>query len=114
MFRGDSYSFALFDEETCEVYFGDESLFSRYEITNPGDREWRCLTTEEKETELWDHLRLPKSWREEIMLQDRVFPLWGVVRGRLADSYSKVMAKENRQAGSLTIVADHNYVYYRK
>ncbi|MFX0211807.1 MAG: type I-D CRISPR-associated helicase Cas3', partial [Candidatus Hodarchaeota archaeon] len=114
MFRGDNYAFALFDEETKEVYFGNESLFSRYDITNSGDSEWRCLSIKEKEMELKDHLRLPKVWREEIMLHDKVFPLWGVIKGRLANKFSNVFAKENYQTGKLAVIADRTYIYYRK
>jgi CRISPR-associated helicase Cas3 len=114
MFRGDSFPFALYDEDRQEVYFGDESLFSRYDITDKGDPEWRCLSINEKQSELCEHSRIPKGWRDEILLRDRVFPLWGVLRGRLANAWHKVEVQQNRSEGKLTIIADQVYVYYRK
>ena len=36
MFRGDVYPFAVYDSDMEEVYFGDESLFGRYNITEFG------------------------------------------------------------------------------
>ncbi|MEW6138825.1 MAG: DEAD/DEAH box helicase [Thermodesulfobacteriota bacterium] len=112
MFRGDSYPFALYDVERKETYFGDEALFSRYCIVDPGCEEWRVLTKDQKARELRDHLRLPVFWVEEILLRDRVFPLWGVVKGRLRNKWEKVFVRSHDL--ELEIKSDETYYYYGK
>ena len=114
MFRGDSYAFALYDEDMEEVYFGDEALFARYRITDEGCEDWRCLSRGEKADELRSTLHIPARWEEEILLRDSVFPFWGVLRGRLADEYMAISAAESKRTGALTIHADKPYVFYRK
>jgi CRISPR-associated helicase Cas3 len=114
MFRGDSYSFALYDVDRSEAYFADEAMFARYAILDPGNEEWRVLSAADKRKELQRHMKLPSAWVEEILLRDRVFPFWGVLKGKLRDRWEKTVVRRHARDELLEIICDEPYHFYGK
>lgn len=111
MFRGDSYPFALYDADTRDVYFGSEAFFSRYDILEYCDC-WRCLKPPEKAREL-RYILDDEQHVEEILLRDRVFPLWSVLKGRLADRYERGTARYRPEHREL-YVTPGSLVFYEE
>lgn len=110
MFRGESFTFILFDEELRKLYYYSEALFAMYELTELID-DWKTLDISGKEKILSDW-GLSKEKVKEIMLYDRIFAFWGLVRGRLRNEYIRVASKYDKEENELYIVADETYVFY--
>jgi len=111
MFRGDSYGFALIDAGTGRPCFYDQTVFALFEI----DEEigyWRQLSQEEKGEILRDW-KVKRDAAEEILLRDRVFPFWGLLRGSLRVKYQRVEDCRESDDG-LYVLADRQYVFERE
>ena len=108
MFRGDSYPFALIDSDTGEAEFYDGTIFSMFEMTDALIEHWRMLVLEENRKELRD-LDIPRRAADTIILRDRVFPLLGVLKGRLQPDYVRVYTK--RHDDDVEIIAGQSYYF---
>lgn len=112
MFRGDSYSFILQDVSTDQVIVYSEPLFAMYEIEDKED-EWRTsLFSFDDKRELLKDWGVKKDKIDEILLYDKVFPLWGAVRGRLRGEYQNIEVEYEEDSKELQITSDKTYIFY--
>jgi hypothetical protein len=113
MFRGDSFSFALIDADTHRSYFYDQSIFAMFDIEE-AIQDWRLLSLAERREVLRDWDVAPTA-AEELLLRDRIFPFWGVLRGSLRVKYQRVgYCRENAKEKELHVMADRPYVFERE
>lgn len=110
MFRGESFNFILLDEELKKIYYYSKALFAMYEIAEAID-DWKILEIASKK-ELLSDWGIPKETITEIMLYDRIFPFWGLVKGTLRNKYVPITSKYDKEEQELYIVSDENYVFY--
>ena len=93
MFRGDSYSFLVIDRGENLVMPYSESFFAMFEIEDNFVSNWQKIDIKQKKIILEDEYKLASEMIEDILLRDSIFPLWGVVEGRLKSEYENVAAK---------------------
>jgi len=103
-FRGDNFNFILFDEELEKHFFYNENIFKMFEIDNNYNQSWRTLSENEKYEEL-EKFGILKDSKEaqEIIVRDRLFPFWGIVKGHLRDKYKNIELNYDRERGELMI-----------
>lgn len=113
-FRGRNFNFLLFDIELNRYFIYHEALFSMYDIEDEYEYEWQLKSLDEKR-KILKEFRIPQSEWETLLLRDRLFPFWGVVKGKLAGEYSQrpdVVYDYNRN--ELRIFAKNDYYFYGK
>ncbi len=105
MFRGDSYPFIVIDKENDFVMSYTEAIFSMFDIDDDFVTNWQKMNLHQKR-ELLKEYRLSHEKIEDILLRDRIFQFWGVVKGRLKAEYENVTTKfiDN----SLTVYLDNS------
>ncbi len=82
-FRGQNYNFLLVDRDLGKHFIYHERLFCLYDIDDSDyEGDWQNLSEQEKQRTFKD-FRIPQSEWEDLLIRDHLFPLWGVVRGRL-------------------------------
>jgi CRISPR-associated endonuclease/helicase Cas3 len=82
-FRGQNYNFLLIDQELRRHFVYHERLFCLYDVDDSCyEGEWQNLRDSEKEKALRE-FGIPQSEWKELLIRDRLFPFWGIVRGRL-------------------------------
>jgi len=95
MFRGDSYPFWVIDEDTKDVIYYTESIFSIYNIDPQYYiNNWRQLDEQNKRDILKKDFSLKDFVVEEILLKEKIFPAYGVVKGRLRQEYEPIIVKK--------------------
>lgn len=111
MFRGDSYNFLILDEESKQEHIYSEALFAMFAITDKID-DWRQLDFEGKKDAL-EYMDIHKN-RKEYLLHDKIFPFWGIVRGKLKNKYSRVNAIYSESDNELIVTDsdDNSYTFY--
>jgi CRISPR/Cas system-associated endonuclease/helicase Cas3 len=92
MFRGDSYPFIVIDKENNFVMPYTEAIFSMFDIDNDFVTNWQKMNQHQKR-ELLKEYRLSHEKIEDILLRDRIFQFFGVVKGRLKGEYENVTTK---------------------
>lgn len=92
MFRGDSFPFIVIDKENSLVMPYTEAIFSMFDIDDDFVTNWQKMD-QKKKREILNEYRLTSEMVEELLLRDRIFQFWGVVRGRLKSEYENVIAK---------------------
>jgi CRISPR-associated helicase Cas3 len=113
MFRGDSYNFILVDAETGEAFPYSESLFAMYEVDDLIN-DWRALSIAEKLDGLRDFGIRDRSQIDWFMNYDRLFPFWGVVKGRLSNAYYRVDTRYDPDEGELLVSGKENHYFYKE
>jgi len=93
MFRGDSYPFLVVDRGENLVMPYSEAIFAMFEIEDNFVSNWQKIDIKQKKIILEDEYKLASEMIEDILLRDSIFPLWGVVEGRLKSEYENVAAK---------------------
>lgn len=91
MFRGDSYNFLLYDIDLMRLTTYSEAIFAIYEPNKWIDN-WQSLDFQKKR-ELLRQYTSQEGEISDILLRDRLNPLWGVIEGRLRDRYENVDAR---------------------
>lgn len=91
-FRGQSFNFLLYDEDLNESFIYNENIFAMYEIKDYID-DWRCLE-ENKKRETLKEFNVPESKIEEILIYDKILPLWGILKGRIKAEYDYIQKNE--------------------
>ncbi|MBI2174672.1 MAG: hypothetical protein HYU33_05710 [Candidatus Omnitrophica bacterium] len=82
-FRGQNYNFLLYDIELKRHFVYHERLFCLYDIDESNyEGDWQNLGDIDKQRTLGE-FSIPRSEWEELLIRDRLFPFWGIVRGRL-------------------------------
>ena len=82
-FRGQSYNFLLYDQELRKHFIYHERLFCLYEIDDSNyEGDWQNLSDSDKRKALRE-FRIPQTEWDELLIRDRLFPFWGIVRGKL-------------------------------
>ncbi len=82
-FRGQNYNFLLIDQELHRHFVYHERLFCLYDVDDSCyEGDWQNLSDTDKEKALRE-FGIPRSEWEEILIRDRLFPFWGIVRGKL-------------------------------
>ncbi len=111
MFRGDSYNFLILDEESKQEHIYSEALFAMFAITDKID-DWRQLDFEGKKDAL-EYMGIHKN-QKEYLLHDKIFPFWGIVKGKLKNKYSRVNAiySENDNELIITDSDDNSHTFY--
>lgn len=95
MFRGDSYPFWVIDEDTKDVIYYTESIFSIYNVNSQYYiNNWRQLDEKNKREILKDDFNLKDLVVEDILLYEKIFPAYGVVTGRLRQEYEPITTKK--------------------
>ncbi|NLI75619.1 MAG: type I-D CRISPR-associated helicase Cas3' [Candidatus Riflebacteria bacterium] len=94
MFRGDSRPFLVVDHRTHDLFPYTEAVFSMFEIEPSFCQNWRRLTMAEKKGCLREEFEARSEQIDEVLLRDRLIPFWGVVTGRLRQTYEPVFAQE--------------------
>lgn len=84
-FRGRSFKFLLYDMDLKETFLYNENIFAMYDIEEFVDN-WQYLTNEEKFKEL-KNLGIPEERINEFLIHDKIFPIWGLLKGRIKDEY---------------------------
>ena len=92
MFRGDSYPFIAIDKENDLVMPYTEAIFSMFDIDDDFVTNWQKMNLHQKK-ELLKEYKLSHEKIEDILLRDRIFQFWGVVKGQLKSEYENVTAK---------------------
>lgn len=110
MFRGDSYSFLLYDVDTKNVTPYNEAIFSMFEPEEIID-DWRTLERQEKQRILKGY-GLTDTRVKEIIIQDKIFPFWGVIKGTLKDEYSNVTTRYIKEVKELHIISNEHFIFY--
>ena len=64
-----------------------------FEIEDNFVSNWQKIDIKQKKIILEDEYKLASEMIEDILLRDSIFPLWGVVEGRLKSEYENVAAK---------------------
>ncbi len=109
MFRGDSYSFLIYDIDKREISAYSEAIFAMYEPIKWVDN-WRSLNFKNKKEQLKKY-HITEDIINDILLKDKLFPFWGIIEGRLNDKYEKISVHEDDD--ELTILCeDSNRPYY--
>lgn len=90
MFRGDSYPFLVIDKNNGLVMPYSEAVFSMFDIEDNFVTNWQRLDYRQKKNILRDDYKLSNVTIEDMLLRDRIFPFWGVVRGWLKTEYENV------------------------
>lgn len=105
MFRGDSYPFIVIDKENNFVMPYTEAIFSMFDIDDDFVTNWQKMNQHQKR-ELLEEYKLSDEKIDDILLRDRIFQFWGVVKGRLKAEYENVTTKfiDN----SLTVYLDNS------
>jgi len=111
MFRGDSYNFLILDEDTKQVHSYSEAIFAMFTITERID-DWREKTFEEKREAL-EYIGINNN-QNKYLLQDKIFPFWGIVKGKLKNKYTRVSAIYSENDNELIISDSENneYTFY--
>ncbi|VVB93747.1 Uncharacterised protein [uncultured archaeon] len=111
MFRGDSYNFLIRDEESNQVHNYSEALFAMFAI-NDKIHDWRQLDFEEKRDAL-EYMGIDNN-QNQYLLQDKIFPYWGIVKGKLKNKYTRVSAiySENNNELIITDSDNNEYTFY--
>jgi CRISPR-associated helicase Cas3 len=82
-FRGQNCNFLLFDRDLGKRFVYHERLFCLYDVDDSDyEGNWQNLSEQEKRRAFKD-FRIPQSEWEDLLIRDRLFPFWGIVRGRL-------------------------------
>ncbi len=112
IFRGDSYNFLIKDEESNQVHSYSEALFAMFTIDDKIE-DWRLLDIKEKR-EVLEYMGIDKSQIEYLLLQDKIFPFWGIVKGKLKNKYTRVNAiySENDNELCITDSDNNEYTFY--
>ncbi|MCS7231898.1 MAG: type I-D CRISPR-associated helicase Cas3' [Elusimicrobiota bacterium] len=84
-FRGKSFRFLLFDEELNEFFTYNERLFCMYEINDYVD-DWQQQKEEDKKRLLKEY-KVPEEKITSLLIEDKILPFWGVLRGKIKDEY---------------------------
>lgn len=110
MFRGDSYNFLLYDIDTKKITPYNEAIFSMFE---PEEliNDWMTLGSQEKQ-KILQRYGLSGIKVKEIIIQDKIFPFWGVIKGTLKDEYSNVTTKYIRDDKELHIISYEHFIFY--
>lgn len=93
MFRGDSYPFIVVDRGNNNFAMSyTEAIFSMFDIDDDFVTNWQKMDQKQKKEILNGH-GLSDEIVEDLLLRDRIFQFWGVVKGRLKSEYENVTTK---------------------
>lgn len=84
-FRGESFKFILYDLDLKEPFIYNENLFAMYEIVDFID-DWQEKNDEEK-MELLKSFNISYKKVEELLIYDKIFPIWGILEGKIKNEY---------------------------
>ena len=85
-FRGQSFKFLIYDEELKESFIYNENIFAMYEITDFID-DWQQKDDREKFEILINEFEIEEEKAKDIILYDRIIPIWGALKGKIRDDY---------------------------
>jgi len=85
-FRGQSFKFLIYDEDLKESFIYNENIFAMYEINDFID-DWQQRTEDEKIKILNNEFGIEKEKVKDIILYDKILPLWGLLKGKIKDNY---------------------------
>ncbi len=93
MFRGDSYPFIVVDRGNNNFAMPyTEAIFSMFDIDDDFVTNWQKMDQKQKK-EILNGYGLSDEIVEDLLLRDRIFQFWGVVKGRLKSEYENVTTK---------------------
>lgn len=93
MFRGDSYPFLVVDQLNNFVFPYTEAAFAMFEIKDDFVSNWQLLNLNQKSEILKNDYKLKDNQIEAILLYDRIFPFWGIIKGELKNKYDNINTK---------------------
>ncbi len=93
MFRGDSYPFLVIDRKENLIMPYSESIFAMFDIGDDFITNWQKLNQQQKKKILNEEYKLSNDMIEDILLRDKIFPFWGIVKGALRPEYENVTTK---------------------
>ena len=85
-FRGQSFKFLIHDKDLRESFIYNENIFAMYEIDEIID-DWQQKDENEKKKILIGEYKLDNEKSNDIIFYDRIFPLWGLLKGRIKNKY---------------------------
>jgi len=92
MFRGDSYPFIVIDKKNNLVMPYTEAIFCMFDIDDDFIQNWQKMDLHQKRGLLKEY-GLSHEKIEDILLRDRLFQFWGVVKGQLKSEYENITVK---------------------
>jgi len=92
-FRGQSFKFLIYDEELKESFIYNENVFAMYEITDFID-DWQQKDEKEKFEILINEFEIEEEKAKDIILYDRIMPIWGLLKGKIRDDYEFISSGE--------------------
>lgn len=118
LFRGESHSFILIDRYLPKPVVYSEAIFSMYDVD-----ESRCKNfwgDEQEKTEILREAGIRnKGLTKELILRDRLFPIWGIVSSEgLLNRYVKVLkVEQGEKPKSITVYTETNpagFCFYKE
>lgn len=105
-FRGRSYKFLLYDVELREPFIYNENVFAMYDINEFID-DWQLIRDEEK-IERLKNFGVSEEMIEELIIYDKILPLWGLLKGRIKNEY------EYLSYSDVKFIEDRNELHIEK
>jgi CRISPR-associated helicase Cas3 len=118
LFRGESYNFILVDKYIGKPVVYSEAIFSMYELIESQCRNfWGA--DEEKAEILRDVGIQDKNLINEVILRDKLFPIWGVIVSEgLRDTYVRILeVRKEKKPEGITVYTESNpagFHFYRE
>lgn len=109
LFRGESYSFILIDKYLDNPVVYSEAIFSMYEIDESQCRHF-FGDDREKASILKDCGVRDKKLINELILRDKLFPIWGVIiSDGLRNTYDRILkVEEGEKPKEVTVCTESN------
>lgn len=114
MFRGDSYPFIVIDSRYNFVFPYTEAAFAMFEIEDDFVPNWQSLNYNQKKEILRNDYRLQYNEVEQILIRDRIFPFWGVIKGELKNEYDNVYAKLTNNELTISVGESGRRYYFER
>jgi len=92
-FRGQSFKFLIYDEALKESFVYNENTFAMYEITDFID-DWQQKDEKEKFEILINEFEIEEEKAKDIILYDRIMPIWGLLKGKIRDDYEFISSED--------------------
>ncbi len=113
-FRGESFKFLIYDEDLKESFIYNENIFAIYYIDDFID-DWQTKEEKEKKKVLIEEFGIEEEQANDIILYDRILPLWGLIKGKLRNEYEYLSKNDiiypTQESKELHI---KGYVFYGK
>jgi len=92
-FRGQSFKFLIYDEDLKESFIYNENIFAMYEINDFID-DWQQRDENEKIKILNNEFGIEKEKVNDIILYDKILPLWGLLKGKIKKNYEFLSGRD--------------------